>query len=253
VHEPDSKIQRINLTNRQDIVNVCRQFGVNPTSTTDMGSLPTDDVISVETIVNAGKEDGSMLFYEPQQSPYFPLQDDDFVVVIQSDHQRAMFEQYGSDLVCMDSTHGTTGYDFNLTSEYVEVIGEHNCPTTQEAQILQKDILKKLSILQEKYSGTSLPSVEIMKEVTSNLNSAIKLGEIKRKTQSLAFSNPKEPANKKITPQKRFKSVKKGRRKKVTNLKKAAPEETQATEELIINAETMDAIKNLSCEHNYYL
>jgi len=105
--------------NRQDIVNVCRQYGVSPTSTTGMGSLPNDDIISVETIVNAGKEDGSILFYKPQQSPYFPLQDDDFVLVIQSDYQRAMFEQYGSDRVCMDSTHGTTGYDFNLTSVFV--------------------------------------------------------------------------------------------------------------------------------------
>lgn len=41
-----------------------------------------------------------------------PLQNEDFMVIVQSTIQRNMLQKFGAKGDCIDSTQGTTGYDF---------------------------------------------------------------------------------------------------------------------------------------------
>ncbi len=49
-----------------------------------------------------------------EESADQPLQEEDFMIVVQSPVQKRMLQQFGWKGVCIDSTHRTTGYDFNL-------------------------------------------------------------------------------------------------------------------------------------------
>jgi len=72
--EPEEKSQRLHLINRQDVVNICRKYGVNYSQSRTQ-ILHQDDVISVEAWV-AGqneKETSSVLFYKPQGAAYEAL------------------------------------------------------------------------------------------------------------------------------------------------------------------------------------
>lgn len=44
------------------------------------------------------------------------LGEDDFIIILQTQQQKYLLEKFGDKGVCCDSTHGTTGYDFGLTT-----------------------------------------------------------------------------------------------------------------------------------------
>ena len=53
------------------------------------------------------------------------FQDSDFILCIQTEFQRDMFQKFGHNTICIDSTHGTNMYDFNLiTVVVVDEFGE---------------------------------------------------------------------------------------------------------------------------------
>ena len=53
------------------------------------------------------------------------LEIDDFVLIIQTELQKQMMREFGKRVVCIDSTHKTTGYDFLLiTVMVVDEFGE---------------------------------------------------------------------------------------------------------------------------------
>ena len=54
-----------------------------------------------------GKEQGSTMDN---------LASNDFLLGIQTEFQRDLLQQFGSEAVCMDSTHGTNHHDFYLTT-----------------------------------------------------------------------------------------------------------------------------------------
>jgi len=119
--EPEGKIQRLHLTNRQDVINICQQYGVNPSESQSL-TLHQDDVISVEAWIAAEKENKDtcrVLFYKEQGILYDGLAEDDFVLVIQTPYQRDIFKKFATDRICIDSTHGTNAHDFQLTSIFV--------------------------------------------------------------------------------------------------------------------------------------
>ena len=74
------------------------------------------------TSVMAWVEEMSTLDYNPVLAfkmqgislPNAPT--DDFLLVVQTSFQCDMLKSFGSNAVCIDSTHGTNAYDFNLTS-----------------------------------------------------------------------------------------------------------------------------------------
>ena len=53
------------------------------------------------------------------------LKEDDFLLVIQVEFQRDMLIKFGQNAICMDATHGTYAYDFNLiTAVVIDEFGE---------------------------------------------------------------------------------------------------------------------------------
>ena len=61
-------------------------------------------------------ENYQIVFYEPQNSQHDTLQDDDFLLCVQTKFQKEMMLRHGSSIICVDSTHGATQYDFFLIS-----------------------------------------------------------------------------------------------------------------------------------------
>ena len=119
----DTNISREHLVTRQDIRNIKTQYNV------DSISRHKDDPISV----NAWVEEMTSLPYNPvlhynsqgAPDPDCRLADTDFLLVIQTEFQRDMFIKFGNNVLCMDSTHGTNAYDFNLmTAIVIDEYGE---------------------------------------------------------------------------------------------------------------------------------
>lgn len=54
--------------------------------------------------------------YKGEENDEHFLHQEDFMVVVQSPIQKRMLQQFGAKVVCVDSTDGTTGYNFNLTT-----------------------------------------------------------------------------------------------------------------------------------------
>lgn len=50
---------------------------------------------------------------------YLPKTTHEFFIVMQSPFQKRMLQHFSHNGVCMDSTHGTTGYDFLLNTDLV--------------------------------------------------------------------------------------------------------------------------------------
>ncbi|XP_049811058.1 uncharacterized protein LOC126253607 [Schistocerca nitens] len=78
-----------------------------------------DDGISVEAWVNEinASVNPCVLFYKPQDtsSQSHPLlRSEDFVHIIMNNAQCEILKKYGSDCICIDGTHGTNGYCFEL-------------------------------------------------------------------------------------------------------------------------------------------
>jgi hypothetical protein len=44
------------------------------------------------------------------------MSDNDFLLCIQTEFQKDMLQKFGSKAICMDSTHGTNCYNFNLAT-----------------------------------------------------------------------------------------------------------------------------------------
>ena len=112
-----SKFERIHLTTRKDISNIERSYGLRGIE------RHKDDATSVSVWVqemNKGA-DKPFLLYKPQGQPQPPqctnLTLCDFALAIQTPLQVEMMKSFGTDkIVCIDSTHGTNGYDFFLIS-----------------------------------------------------------------------------------------------------------------------------------------
>lgn len=55
-------------------------------------------------------------FFKAQGIQSNDLDMDDFMIVLFSPCQKYMFEKFGNDKICVDTTHGTNMYQFHLTS-----------------------------------------------------------------------------------------------------------------------------------------
>ena len=47
------------------------------------------------------------------------MEEQEFFLVIQSQHQRQLYRHYASRIVCVDSTHGTNAYNYKLITMMV--------------------------------------------------------------------------------------------------------------------------------------
>ena len=87
----------------------CRSTKINDQTSArawvnEMSALPYNPVLLFK---GQGEEQGATMDN---------LTVDDFLLGIQTEFQRDLLKQFGSEAVCMDSTHGTNHYDFQLTT-----------------------------------------------------------------------------------------------------------------------------------------
>ncbi|CAG9837716.1 unnamed protein product [Diabrotica balteata] len=109
----DLNLKRIHLTTKKDLFNIEHSY--------QLAHPPTwhkNDAISIEAWVNSMKEQGEcVLFYKPQgvyYKDYPQLKNDDFVLVIMTPSQVELLKKFGGNIICLDGTHGTNSYDFEL-------------------------------------------------------------------------------------------------------------------------------------------
>ena len=79
----------------------------------------SDDGTSVQIIVNEVRNEAydPVLIHKSQHVKTLDcalLPDDAFVLAIQTEWQKELFEKFSSTVLCIDSTHGTNGYQFKL-------------------------------------------------------------------------------------------------------------------------------------------
>lgn len=110
----DKSWERLHLLTRQDLHNVKRDFSINTHE-----RLHSNDATSVLLWVQQMRKqtDNPVLFFKQQGIPDNKealkrdecLLDDDFMLVIMTKPQEDLLKKLGSDRLCIDSTHGTTG------------------------------------------------------------------------------------------------------------------------------------------------
>ncbi|XP_068087050.1 uncharacterized protein [Anabrus simplex] len=112
----EQSVERIHLLSRQDLRNIEKEFLLKSES-----QFHKNDAVSVDLWVQQMSkftDCSPVLFYKPQgmvsESEMF--KDDDFVLIIMTSAQESLLKQFGNKKICIDSTHGTNQYDFQLTS-----------------------------------------------------------------------------------------------------------------------------------------
>lgn len=113
--EFDELSTRRHLVKRRDILNIkCR--------VQDQSVIRhKDDATSVQLAVTTLQQEeyNPVLYYKPQHSEdqEFPqLSKDSFVLIIQTEFQKQLYQQFSHKIMCIDSTHGTNAYKFKLVT-----------------------------------------------------------------------------------------------------------------------------------------
>ncbi|XP_072390135.1 uncharacterized protein [Diabrotica undecimpunctata] len=113
----NSELERLHLLTKKDLYNIECAYNLNTSS----GHHKVDG-ISVDAWVKDMEATGNVLFYKAQETTnekYPFLKSNDFVLIIMTDAQAEIMCKYGSDCVCVDGTHGTNGYGFELNTVLV--------------------------------------------------------------------------------------------------------------------------------------
>lgn len=101
----------------KDLENIERSFNLNPVRRHAI------DGTSVEAWVQemSASEDPCVLYYKAQgvADELYQSSEEDFSLVIMTSSQQEMLKKFGSDVICIDSTHGTNSYNFMLTTVLV--------------------------------------------------------------------------------------------------------------------------------------
>ena len=111
-HSTENGIAREHLVDRKDIINVKHQLHV------DLMEKGAKDTVSVHYWANElGRGDfNPVLLYNPQGVPGHFLPKNGFLLGIQTKYQLDSLKRHGQKIICMDSTHKTNQYDFQLIS-----------------------------------------------------------------------------------------------------------------------------------------
>lgn len=114
--DPNLGLKRKHLLTKQDLRNVVREYSLESECIRH-----SDDAHSVEAWVEQeqASSQNSVIFYKPCgiDLPEYPqLKTEDFLLGIMTEAQAEMLKKYGDDCVCLDSTHGTNAYNFEMTT-----------------------------------------------------------------------------------------------------------------------------------------
>ncbi|XP_016657057.1 uncharacterized protein LOC103308233 [Acyrthosiphon pisum] len=119
-------VNRFHAVDKRDLYNIKRDYDL------DRDIVHTNDAFSTEIWVQE-----QMLLKEKSPVTYFkmqgcekegPLLKDDFMIVIMTPYQIDVLSKYATDRICVDSTHGTTSHDFQLTTLLVVDEFGAGCP-----------------------------------------------------------------------------------------------------------------------------
>ena len=121
IRESVSKaFHRQHLIDRQDLANIERAFDLQNVQ------RHSNDLQSVLAWISEWKsdkgEESPVLYLKLQGEEAkvgYDLPIDDFLLVVQTPFQREMLQKFAVNGICCDSTHGTNGYDFPLTTIHV--------------------------------------------------------------------------------------------------------------------------------------
>ena len=107
--------QKIHLVEKKDINNIAKSFNLFDFKRHD------NDQDSVAAWIHEWKNqpDNPVLFYKLQGEHCRCFEDDDFIIVLQTEFQQQLLQKFGNDGICVDTTHGTNMYDFLLTTVMV--------------------------------------------------------------------------------------------------------------------------------------
>ena len=107
------QVRQWHFITRQDLCNITRRIQ-------DFARhRHSEDATSVDRIARelAQEDPSPVLFYKPQNSKnaeHPRLQEESFLFILMTEFQAQLFEEFGSKLVCVDSTHKTNEYKFKL-------------------------------------------------------------------------------------------------------------------------------------------
>ena len=111
------QLTRDHLSTRADLRNIKRQYNI------DCKEKDSDDASSVLYWVEEMEREqyNPVLWFkrQGQDSPDDGVEKNDFLLGLQTEFQKEMFVKYAQKLVCVDATHGTTAYDFQLITVLV--------------------------------------------------------------------------------------------------------------------------------------
>ena len=109
------EFKRHHLAEKKDLDNIRISFGLNDTQ-----RHPNDQASVRSWVEEWNNSEGNPILFSKFQGDEPPdgssLMKEDFLIVIQNLFQKLMAQKFAQKGVCIDATHGTTGYDFLLTS-----------------------------------------------------------------------------------------------------------------------------------------
>ncbi|XP_074597930.1 uncharacterized protein LOC141852725 [Brevipalpus obovatus] len=116
----DSELSRVHLITKKDLQNIEASYNLF-----DDMRHHSDDFTSIEAWIEQCKdlEDNPVLLYQPGNDSK-----EGFMLGIMNDYQRFMLKKFGSNIVCIDSTHGTNAYKFQLTTLLIIDDNNHGFP-----------------------------------------------------------------------------------------------------------------------------
>lgn len=121
-NEFDCSIKKENIITRKDVYNISVKFGL-----LHKYKLHDVDAISVDLQIKRFAQNYSnpIVLYKTQGTEYFPLDTNDFMIIILTETQIAVLKKFSSEKLSIDSTHGTNQYNFNLpTIIVIDEFGE---------------------------------------------------------------------------------------------------------------------------------
>lgn len=115
-------LTRYEATTQKDLQNIMREFKIIRSMLCQNDFKSTVTWVKIQMALG---EDSCVLCYKQQDTkdPTGLLQDDDFVLIIMTKYQRDIQVKLTAHKVLVDSTHKTTGHDFQLTS--LVTVDEH--------------------------------------------------------------------------------------------------------------------------------
>lgn len=115
-----SPSKRLASTTAQDLRNISKQYGINMDVVRS-----SNDALSVESWVKEMKasDENPILLYKAYGEVDVNMPSilaEDFILAFMNDAQEQLFKIYGSEVISIDSTHGTNQYNIQLTSIIVK-------------------------------------------------------------------------------------------------------------------------------------